>query len=108
MDGPYPWDFKEPPYINNSIFVVTPKPVFVMGKLSLLNCWNHIIHDLQQTDHQVRWGVCSLVEGKQTEKGFWHFLHDVDNVIVNIRRDFPLNRGLFVDTSGYVTLKSFP
>lgn len=22
--------------------------------------------------------------------------------------DFPLNRGLFVDTSAYVTLKSFP
>lgn len=39
---------------------------------------------------------------RELDKRIWHILTDVDNVDVNIRRDFPVNRSLFVYTSGCI------
>ena len=42
--------------------------------------------------------VTDFVVSEKTElaKRIWHILIDVDNVNVNIRRDFPVNSSLFV------------
>lgn len=98
---------KNPSYWNNSRYL-QPKWTKVSGEMYYKSSTVTSAKAVFTFNHG---GIlcCVLLSGGKTQtvkreldKRIWHILTDVDNVDVNIRRDFPVNRSLFVYTSGCI------